>query len=58
MRDGIVDSTFRSPDVVSAYLNDLLPLSDGKILVGGQFGLSGYSAEMVLARLNRDGSTD
>lgn len=58
--DGTIDNTFsaftRTPG--SATINAVLPLSDGKYLVGGNFTAVGGSSRGRIARINSDGSND
>ncbi len=57
--DGTLDSGF--VDAFSAgdvRITKILPLSDGKILVGGTFATVGAETRAHLARLNADGSVD
>jgi uncharacterized delta-60 repeat protein len=60
--DGTVDLTFnpvalRETSSGDAYVRKLALQSDGKILVGGEFGVEG-SGNRGLVRLNQDGSID
>jgi uncharacterized delta-60 repeat protein len=52
--DGSIDPTFSLTVAFNNQINDLLILSGGKILVGGQFTLSSTR----LVRLNADGTLD
>ncbi|RYD35619.1 MAG: hypothetical protein EOP87_07050 [Verrucomicrobiaceae bacterium] len=61
-RDGTVDSSFQcttaSPGIHSAAVSAILPLPDGKVLIGGHFESVNGINQKFLARLNGDGSTD
>jgi uncharacterized delta-60 repeat protein len=54
--DGSVDPTF-NPNA-SGLVRTIVPQSDGRILVGGDFITMGGAARRRLARLNADGSVD
>ncbi|HEY0429226.1 MAG TPA: FG-GAP-like repeat-containing protein, partial [Pyrinomonadaceae bacterium] len=60
--DGTVDLTFNEVPIVAntsgnSYITKLALQSDGKILVGGEFGIAGFGS-FGLIRLNPDGSFD
>jgi uncharacterized delta-60 repeat protein len=59
---GTIDSTFQLNSISStiglARVEDILPLSSGKILIGGLFGNIGTATQNNVARLNADGSMD
>jgi uncharacterized delta-60 repeat protein len=59
---GTIDSTFQLNSIAAtlglARVEDILPLSSGKILIGGLFGSIGTIAQNNVARLNADGSSD
>lgn len=61
-RDGTVDASFQcataSPRDERADVSAILPLTDGKILIGGHFESVNGVNQKFLARLNADGSTD
>ncbi|MBX3739569.1 MAG: delta-60 repeat domain-containing protein [Akkermansiaceae bacterium] len=61
-RDGTVDASFQcttaSPGDNRADVSAILPLPDGKILMGGHFESVNGVNKKFLARLNTDGSTD
>lgn len=54
--DGSPDATFNSGAGANARINVLLPLSTGKILVGGRFTQFNNQPRQYLALLNADGS--
>ena len=60
--DGSLDATFNNnliqPTASLSRIEDIVPLSSGKILIGGQFTVSGDATTRSLARLNADGSLD
>ena len=53
--DGTLDTTFTSPFTTAQFVEQPGVQSDGKIVIGGQFTIGGYSN---LARLNTNGSID
>ncbi len=55
--DGSVDGGFTAPTFSSA-ITDVLPLSDGKVLVSGFFSTVGGVARKGVARLNATGTLD
>ncbi|RKR85765.1 putative delta-60 repeat protein [Mucilaginibacter gracilis] len=57
--NGLLDPSFRLNVLTTSFLNDLLPLSDGKFYVTGTFYWgSGVTARQYIAKLNTDGSVD
>ena len=60
--NGTLDATFNLLPISSvadvARVEDILPLSNGKILIGGSFDGIGSTAKSNVARLNADGSLD
>ncbi len=60
--DGSLDAAFDSGTISStvdaARVEDILPLPNGKILIGGLFGNIGTAVQNNIARLNADGSPD
>ena len=58
LANGLIDSTFSSGGGTDDIVRTIVPLPDGKILIGGQFTTyNGVSRERI-ARLNSDGSLD
>ncbi len=60
--DGTLDATLNSSAILLntefARVEDILPLPDGKILIGGLFSKTGADTQINIARLNADGSPD
>lgn len=56
--DGSIDSTFNAQVSTLSTVRVVVPLSDGKILVGGSFTTINSINRRMLARLNSDGSVD
>ncbi len=60
--DGTLDAAFNLLSISSvadtAHVEDISPLSNGKILVGGFFDSIGSQARSNIARLNADGTLD
>ncbi len=56
--DGSTDPTFTGPSMISASIYALKILSDGKIIIGGQFSSINGFQQGNIARLNSDGSLD
>jgi uncharacterized delta-60 repeat protein len=58
--DGSLDSTFAMPfeQSFSSEIYALLLQPDGKILIGGNFKVSGNAATLNIAQLNSDGTVD
>ncbi len=56
--DGGVDTSFQTPADPTAFLNQIVPLPNGKFLVGGNFTSLGGVPRNNVARLNADGSLD
>lgn len=62
--NGQLDSTFKPgvapymPTSVASGVSSIVPLRDGKILVGGYFSSIGGGPQARLARLNSDGTLD
>ena len=60
--NGTLDATFNllaiSGVADAARVEDIFPLSNGKILIGGLFDRIGASTQKNIARLNADGSVD
>jgi uncharacterized delta-60 repeat protein len=54
--DGILDSDFKAPEV--SRVECILPRRNGKILVSGQFEVSGPPSRTNFIQLNADGSLD
>jgi uncharacterized delta-60 repeat protein len=55
--DGAHDATF-TPATPSSGVRTIVPLADGKLLLGGEFTNLGGTARNRVARLNADGSLD
>jgi|GEM_PF-982545 len=61
--DGTLDTTFYNNLVVGEWMEErgvhcIVPLADGKILVGGDFILEGETTRRALVRLDADGTLD
>ncbi len=56
--NGTLDPTFNSASLSNGSIRSIVVQPDGKILVGGNFSVSGFSERAVVARLNSDGSID
>lgn len=57
--DGSRDTTFTAKiDGIDHIVRTILPLPDGKIIIGGDFESSSGVSRINLARLNADGSVD
>ncbi len=60
--NGTLDATFNSGAISAvsegARVEDILPLPNGKILIGGLFNSIGGTAKNNIARLNADGTAD
>ncbi len=61
--DGTLDSSFYNNLIVGEWMDErsvhcIVPLADGKILVGGDFILQGETNRRGLVRLNSDGTLD
>lgn len=55
--DGAIDPTFKNVNA-NAEINCLLPLPNGKLLVGGAFSRIGNLPRRCIALLNEDGTVD
>lgn len=57
---GNIDASFVWPATYNGtpYIYQVVPLSGGKVLVGGSYSLPGISGSVVLSRLNSDASLD
>ncbi len=58
LADGSSDHSFRQFGVVDGPIYTIVPLKDGKILLGGDFTRIGAVARTNIVRLNSDGSID
>ena len=56
--DGTLDITFNVGSGVNGNVNTCAIQSDGKILIGGFFGLYNFTLRSGIARINTDGSLD
>lgn len=56
--DGRVDVAFNTTIGANALVRRVVPLPDGKVVIGGDFTLVNNTAASFLARLNPDGSVD
>ena len=56
--DGSIDSTFKTNNGFSYYVNSIALQKDGKIIVAGEFSVYNNYAANRIARLNTDGSID
>ena len=56
--DGTLDITFNVGSGVNGNVNTCAIQSDGKILIGGSFGLYNFTLRSGIARINTDGSLD
>src|ERR1044072_3760895 len=61
--DGSIDTAFHSPAFGDGSgdfgrVDSILPMRDGRVLVGGQFATVGGNLQSCVARLNADGSFD
>ncbi|WP_317039503.1 T9SS type A sorting domain-containing protein [Thermoflexibacter ruber] len=56
--DGSIDASFNIGTGFSSNVNTIAVQNDGKIIVGGQFGLFNGNTANALARLNTNGSAD
>jgi uncharacterized delta-60 repeat protein len=56
--DGSLDTSFRVPSRPNNTVHAILPLPDGKLLVGGAFTQIDTQARTYIARLHSDGSLD
>jgi len=56
--DGSIDSTFKTNNGFSYYVNSIALQKDGKIIVAGEFSIYNNYVANRIARLNTDGSLD
>ncbi len=56
--DGTIDTSFSNTNNPNNGVRKIVILSDGKILIGGQFSLVASSPRARIARLNSDGTLD
>lgn len=56
--DGTIDATFNVGTGANSGVRSLVLQSDGKVLVGGDFGNYNGTAKIALMRLNNDGTLD
>ena len=56
--DGTLDVGYNAGAGVNGYVSSLIPLSDGKALIGGSFTSVGGTNRNYIARVNPDGSVD
>lgn len=56
--DGSIDSTFKTNNGFSYYVNSIALQKDGKIIVAGEFSIYNNNTANRIARLNSDGSID
>ena len=56
--DGTVDSSFDPGDGANSFIDDIALMSDGKIVIGGNFSNYDGSVRKYVARIHPDGSLD